>query len=225
MPPASRRASRAPFRALTDAQLCALRRLLAAALTANPELADGEALRLVALADADAARRASRPPPGRVPDAAAPPPPFPGELAARLSGAVESVRPHVTSTTKWHAVGSILAAALGLPAAAVYVTSVGGLSRNIAVRLTQSRRAREATVVAVIWATGAEPTQHAINAASRACVEIPRLTLVFTIGDGRLDLAAIITPLAVPAPPLIALAYPDAAVVLPDADQPPHGDG
>ena len=51
-----------------------------------------------------------------------------------------------------------------------------------------------ATVVAVIWAPGAEPTQQAINAASRACVEIPRLTLVFTIEDGSLDLAAIVAP-------------------------------
>jgi len=95
----SRRASRTPFRALTDAQLRALRRLLAAALAATPGLADGEALRLVALADADAARRAHRQPPVPVPDAPAHPLPSPDELAAQLSGAVASVRAHVTSTT------------------------------------------------------------------------------------------------------------------------------
>ena len=100
MAPDSRRASRTPFRQLTDAQLRALRRLLAAALAASPELADGEALRLVALADADAARRAQRQPPVRVPDAPAHPPPSPDELAAQLSGAVASVRAHLTSTTK-----------------------------------------------------------------------------------------------------------------------------
>ncbi len=121
--------------------------------------------------------------------------------------------------------GAILGAALGLPAAAVYLTSVGGLNRNIAVRLAQSRRAREATVVAVIWAPGAEPTQQAIDAASRACVEIPRLTLVLTIEDGSLDLAAIVTPRALPAPPVLTLAYPHAPVILADGARPSHSDG
>jgi len=220
----SRRASRTPFRALTDAQLSELRRLLAAALAADPELADGEALRLVALADADAARRAQHQPPAPVPDAPAHPLPSPDELAAQLSGAVASVRAHVTSTTKWNGAASILAAALGLPARAVYLTSVGGLSRNIAVRLAQSRRARDATVAAVIWASGAEPTQQAINAASRACVEIPRLTLVFTIEDNSLDLAALIVPPSLPPPPVLTLVYPHAVVTLADANQPCDSD-
>jgi hypothetical protein len=225
MAPDSPRASRRLFRGLTDAQLRTLRRLLAAALAASPDLADGEALQLLALADADAARRASRRPPVSVPDAPSQPPPPPGEFVARLSSAVASVRPHVTSTTKWHAAGSVLAAALGLPASAVYVTSVGGLSRNIAVRLAQSRRAREATVVAVIWAPGAEPTRQALAAASRACVEIPRLTLVFTTEAGSVDLAAIVTPPSLPAPPVLTLAYPHAPVILADAAHPSRGDG
>ena len=223
MAPDSPRARHRPFRALTDAQLRTVRRLLAAALASDPGLADGEALRLVALADADLTRRASRQPPAGVPDAPSHPP-SPDQLVARLAGAVASVRPGITSTTKWHAAGSILAAALGVPAGAVYLTSVGGLSRNVAVRLAQSRRAREATVVAVIWAPGAEPTQQAINAASRACVEIPRLTLVFTIEDGSLELAAIVTPPALPAPPVLTLAYPHAPVILARA-QPSHSDG
>jgi hypothetical protein len=212
--------SPAPLQALTDAQLQALRRLLAAALAASPELVDGEALQLIALAEADAARRAARPGPGRAPDVVAPAP-SPDVLVAAVSRAVAAVRPQATSTTKWNGVGSILARALGLPPDALYVTSVGGLSRNISVRLAQSRRARDAAVVAVIWAGAEEPTHQAIAAASRACIEIPRLTLVFTIDNGHVDLAAIVTPPSLPAPAALTLAWPNAAVVTAGAHQSP----
>jgi hypothetical protein len=102
----------------------------------------------------------------------------------------------------------------------VYVTSVGGLSRNIAVRLAQSRRARDAAVAAVIWAAAEEPTHQAIAAATRACVEIPRPTLVITLDAGRVDLAAIVAPPSLPAPTALTLAYPNAATIA-SADQPP----
>jgi hypothetical protein len=212
--------SPAPLQALTDAQLEALRRLLAAALAASPELADGAALQLVALAEADASRRAARPGPARAPDAVAPAP-SPDVLVAAVSRAVAAVRPQATSTIKWNGVGSLLARSLGLAPEAVYVTSVGGLSRNISVRLAQSRRARDAAVAAVIWAGVEEPTHQAIAAASRACIEIPRLTLVFTIDNGHLDLAAIVTPPSLPAPAALTLAWPNAAVIAAGADQPP----
>jgi hypothetical protein len=211
-----------PLQGLTDAQLEALRRLLAAALAASPELADGEALQLVALAETDAARRAARRPSVDVPDTPGLAPPPPDVLVDGLSRAVGAVRLEATSTTKWNGVGSILARSLGLPPAAVYVTSVGGLSRNISVRLAQSRRARDAAVAAVIWGAAEEPTHQAIAAASRACVEIPRLTLVFTIDTGRVDLAAIVAPPSLPAPTVLTLAYPNAAVILSGgADRPP----
>ena len=212
--------SHAPLQGLTDAQLQALRRLLAAALAAAPELADGEALQLVALAEADAARRAARRPAVGVPDAPLAPLPPPDVLVAGLSHAVSAVRPEATSTTKWNGVGSLLARSLGLLPEAVYVTSVGGLSRNISVRLAQSRRARDAAVAAVIWAAAEEPTHQAIAAATRACVEIPRLTLVFTIDAGRVDLAAIVVPPSLPAPSALTLAYPHAGVITAGADAP-----
>jgi hypothetical protein len=208
-----------PLQALTDAQLAALRRLLAAALAAAPDMADGEALQLLALAEADAARRAARRGPVLAPDAVAPAP-APDVLVAAVSRAVAVVRPQATSTTKWNGVASILARSLGLSPEAVYVTSVGGLSRNISVRLAQSRRARDAAVGAVIWAAVDEPAHQAIAAASRACIEIPRLTLVFTIDNGRVDLAAIVTPPSLPAPAALTLAWPTAAVVAAGSDQP-----
>lgn len=210
------------LRDLTDARLQTLRRLLAAALAASPRLADGEVLQLVALAEADAPRRARLP--VRTPHAAAtkPAPPSSDALVAALSRAVLIVRPQATSTTKWNHVESILARSLGLPANAVYVTSVGGLSHNISVRLAQSRRARHAAVAAVIWTAADEPTHQAVAAASRACVEIPRLTLVITHDHVTVDLAAIVAPPSLPAPPALTLAYPNAPVILASADQAPN---
>ena len=194
------------FQQLTDRQLDALRRLLAAALAASPDLADAEALQLVALADADAAHRAAHRAAVRAQDRASQPLLAPGELAAQLSAAVASVKPRTTSTTKWDGMRSVLAGALGLPVDAVYVTSVGGLSRNVAVRLAQSRRARQASVAVLIWTPGAEPLQHATAAAVRACIEIPRLTLLFTLDAARLDLAATVAPPAIAAPAALTLA-------------------
>lgn len=215
--------SRTPFHALTDAQLEALRRLLAAAVVESSNPPGFEDLHLVSLADAEAARRAARRAPRGVPDPRPQSPLPPDHLAARLSGAVASVRPGTTSTTKWNGIASILARVLRLPPEDVYVTSVGGLSRNIAVRLAQSRRAREATVAVVVWAAGAEPLQQALSAGARACAETPRLTLIFTIRGGDFDLAAIVSPALLPAPDALTLAYPDARVVNATTEPTPVG--
>jgi hypothetical protein len=86
----------APLQGLTDAQLQTLRRLLAAALAASPELATGDALQFVALAEADAARRA----PGRArvrPPEAVAPAASPDVLVAALARAVAAVRLQATS--------------------------------------------------------------------------------------------------------------------------------
>jgi hypothetical protein len=200
----------APFAALTDSELSALRQLFGAALRASPELSHGDALSLVAAAETEAAGRTQM----RLPSLAAlvvsEPSLASTELASALAAAALAVRPEVTSTTKWAAVDALIGRSLGVAADAVYVTSVGGLSRNIIVRLAQSRRAREASVAAVIWTVGTEPLQQAIASATRACIEIPRLTLVFTIDGSAFDLAAVITPPPLPAPPALLLAYPTA---------------
>ncbi len=205
--------SATPFTALTDSQLTTLRDLLSTALRADPNLARGDALTLVASADSEAATRALGQLPGFDVPVPAPPPVASDELVAALAAAALAVRPEVTSTTKWATLDSLLGRALGVSPETVYVTSVGGLSRNIIVRLAQSRRAREASVAAVIWTVGTEPLQQAIASTTRACLDIPRLTLVFTIDGSAFDLAAIVTPPSLPAPPTLTLAYPAALVV------------
>jgi hypothetical protein len=71
----------------------------------------------------------------------------------------------------------------------------------------------------------AEPTEHAISAAKRACAEIPRLTLVFTVDGGCPDLAAIVVPPSLPAPPVLTRAYPGAAVIVAGAGRHSGSDG
>lgn len=199
-----------PFAALSDPQLASLRDLLGAALRASPELAHGDALKLVADAEAEAAERGQSRLPGVDAPALTPAPIGSAELVSALARAALAVRPEITSTTKWAEVDRLIARALGISAEAVYVTSVGGLSRNITVRLAQSRRAREASVAAVIWTVGTESLHQAVAATTRACLDIPRLTLVFTVDGSHFDLAAIVTPPSLPAPPALTLAYPTA---------------
>jgi hypothetical protein len=205
-----------PFADLGDARLEVLRQLFSAALAASPELATGEALQLVAFADAEARSRVQQQTFDLDDAIPASPTIAPHDLVAALADALAAVRPEVTSTTKWGAAARLLARALGLPADVVYVTSVGGLSRNITVRLAQSRKAREAVVAAVIWTIGTESLQQAIAAATRACLDIPRLTLVFTIDADRIGLAAAITPPSLPVPTALTLAYPAALLVRAD---------
>ena len=206
------------FAELADEQLRCLRQLVAAGLSAVPGLAVGEALTVSAELEREHQRRApttlSIDIPAGVPTLA------PGALAGALTEAAIGVRSEATSTTKWSAVTVLLARALGLPESTVYVTSVGGLSRNIAVRLIQSRRARSASVAAVIWTPDTEPLRHAVNAAARACQDTPRLTLVFVLDGEDLQLAAIVLPSTLPAPPALRLAYPAAAVVAADQQRP-----
>ena len=203
--------SNTPFRDLSDPQVRALRELLGVALAASPDLATGETLALGAMIDAELLRRNGTPT-AHAP-LAAPEVSDPAELASTLEAAIASVRPEVTSTTKWQLVSETIGRALGLCADAVYVTSVGGLSRNITVRLAQSRRAREASIAAVVWTSGTEPLQQALAATTRACLDIPRLTLVFTLDGATVALAAIVTPPWLPAPPILTLAYPGALLV------------
>jgi hypothetical protein len=209
-----------PFTGLSDSELSALRALFAAALESSPRLACGDALRLVAAADAEASNRTQMQLPRLTAHIALEPAISSAELVASLAAAAAAVRPDVTSTTKWAAVDALLARALGVTPDAVYVTSVGGLSRNITVRLAQSRRAREAVVTAVIWTLGSEPLQQAIASATRACVEIPRLTLIFTLDGTAFDLAAIIAPPSLPAPAALTVAYPTAQHVHANLESP-----
>ena len=211
--------SDAPFTALSDAQLDALRELFAAATAAVPSLAIGEALRLITAADAEAARRAPRALPFADLNGSEPTQIESGELVSALAAEACCVRPEVTSTTKWAAVCELIGRALGLPTSAVYVTSVGGLSRNISVRLAQSRRGRDATVAAVIWSEDSEPLALAVAATTRACLDVPRLTLVFTLDGSHVDLAAIVTPPSLPAPTALTLAFPSATVVVAAAER------
>jgi hypothetical protein len=210
-----------PFSDLGDGQLEGLRRLFSAALRACPELATGEALQLVAFADREAQNRAQQEQILDLAGAAAQPPAITAyELVTALADAIAVVRPEVTSTTKWEAVATLLGRALGLSGDAVYVTSVGGLSRNITVRLAQSRKAREAAIAAVIWTIGTESLQQAIAATTRACLDISRLTLVFTVDGEHVGLAAAVTPPSLPVPTALTIAYPSAQLVPADASSP-----
>jgi hypothetical protein len=200
------------FGHLTDEQLRALCRILDAALTADPSLASGDGL--VVATEAWVERRHRQTIPVRLLDEPAAATIPPDALPGALDQAAATIRPKATSTTKWSPIARLLARALALSQHDVYVTSVGGLSRNIAVRLTQSRRAREATVAVIIWTPGGEPTGQAIAAASRACHESPRPTLIFSHDTNRLDLAALILPPSLPAPAALTIAYPAASVVV-----------
>lgn len=200
-----------PFAALSPRQIEVLSDLLHAGIAADPTLAVGEGLALITAVDAERRRRAPLTLDGshtEAPSALAP-----AELAPSLALAAAGVRAEVTSTTKWAPVSVLLARALSLQEQSIYVTSVGGLSRNVAVRLVQSRRAREATVAALIWTPSTEPIAQAISAAARACVDLPRLTLVFATHADQFDLAAIVTPPSLPVPAALTLAYPTAALV------------
>lgn len=200
------------FGHLTDEQLRALCRLLDAALTADPSLASGDGL--VVATEAWVERRQRQTIPVRLLDAPAEATLPPDALPGALDQAAATIRPEATSTTKWSPIAGLIARALALSATGVYVTSVGGLSRNIAVPLTQSRRAREATVAAIIWTPGGEPIGHAIAAASRACLDNSRPTLIFSLDTSRLDLAALILPPSLPAPSALTIAYPTAAIIV-----------
>ncbi len=137
----------------------------------------------------------------------------PTGLAADIRAIANDVVESNTSTTKWDPVGDVVAEALHMDPEDVYVATVGGLSRNVGVRLTQSRAARSAEVAAVMWTGGhGEPVDRAVNAAIRACRETPRLTLIFADQGSGMTLVAIVKPKGHPVPNALATEYPAASV-------------
>jgi hypothetical protein len=201
------------FDALTDQQLERLRDLLEAGEQANKTLGDGVGFMLIAAAHQQLKTRALSAAPSSdlgVPPAV--PPITPHELSARLRQLPGALQPSRTSTTKWAPVTTTLAAALALPATDVYVTSVGGLSRNIAVRLSQSAKARKATVAAIVWADSSEPIGRAITCLQRASHATGRLHLLLTPTPHGVDLHAIVAPHHIAIPPALRDAYPAATI-------------
>lgn len=123
--------------------------------------------------------------------------------------AIQSTR---VSVTKWKPIGDLVAEAIGLSADDVYVTTVSKPG-NLGVRLEQSRNARDASVVVVMYTGFEAELERCVQAAVKRCAG-RRLLLVFADDStGSKTLMAIVKPTDEPIPDEIAVAYPAAAVI------------
>jgi hypothetical protein len=123
--------------------------------------------------------------------------------------AIESAK---VSVTKWHPISELVAEASHVDPEDVYVTTVSKPG-NLSVRLEQSRKARDASIVVIMYTGIDAELERCVEAAAKRCVDRRMLLIFADNARGNKTLAAIVKPTSETVPVEIADAYPAAPVV------------
>ena len=133
-------------------------------------------------------------------------------LAGHIRDRSRLIESTKVSVTKWNPIRDLIAEATDADSSDVYVTTVSKPA-NVGVRLEQSRKARSALIVVIMYTGANAELERCVQAAAKRCAN-RRMLLVFTDNaEGDKTLAAIIKPSDEAIPVDIARAYPSASVV------------
>jgi hypothetical protein len=133
-------------------------------------------------------------------------------LADHIRNRARAIDDTKVSVTKWNPIRDLLAEAAGTDSNDLYVTTVSKPG-NLGVRLEQSARAREATVVVIMYTGEDDELERCVEAARKRASRRDMMLVFADDQKGDKYLAAIVKPAAVAIPTDIATAYPSAIVV------------